>query len=481
MSEPRRNDPCPCGSGKKFKKCCLPTQQAAVVDDLNWIRMRRTEGKLVPILLKHLEKVYGKTAVPEAWDDFTVGNDLPLDPEITPEADSPFLIWLLYDWDPDPNEESRSHILPEIPVARHFLENKPMRLDSYEVKFITEACGRPFSFFQVTDTVPGQELMLRDLMLNREITVHERQSSSTLRKGNILFTKVITLGGDSVMLGCAPVMIPGRFSDWILDFRANLAPHMEIDEETLRDYDIELRQTYFEIRDECMDPSPPRMQNTEGDPLQMTRIHYLLHCTLEQTLKSLMPLTLESDPEEFRDEGEFDEKGRLLAINIPWLMEGNPQNPGWENTVLGQLELRGDRMVVAVNSQPRAERIQGEIGQLLGSLAELKNVEIESLASIAERTGPPSPTEAALEEEEQRKLMADPQIQARIREMADEHWRTYPDIPLPALDGLTPREAVKDPLGRDKLEALLLEFEGRPERPEGFDPDWRALREELGL
>ena len=22
MSKPNRNDPCPCGSGKKFKKCC---------------------------------------------------------------------------------------------------------------------------------------------------------------------------------------------------------------------------------------------------------------------------------------------------------------------------------------------------------------------------------------------------------------------------------------------------------------------------
>jgi len=37
MAKPGRNDPCPCGSGKKYKKCCLPLheesrakQQAAV-------------------------------------------------------------------------------------------------------------------------------------------------------------------------------------------------------------------------------------------------------------------------------------------------------------------------------------------------------------------------------------------------------------------------------------------------------------------
>lgn len=29
MSKPSRNDPCPCGSGKKYKKCCLPREEAA--------------------------------------------------------------------------------------------------------------------------------------------------------------------------------------------------------------------------------------------------------------------------------------------------------------------------------------------------------------------------------------------------------------------------------------------------------------------
>jgi len=28
MSKPGRNDPCPCGSGLKYKKCCLPVQES---------------------------------------------------------------------------------------------------------------------------------------------------------------------------------------------------------------------------------------------------------------------------------------------------------------------------------------------------------------------------------------------------------------------------------------------------------------------
>lgn len=231
MTEPGRNDNCPCGSGKKYKKCCLPKKESTVVGDLNWIRMRRTEGELLPVLLKHMEKHYGPGAVPEAWDDFTVWNDLPMDAEETPEVDSAFPPWLLFNWDPDPQAEGREEELPEIPVALHYLQHRLESLDSYQQRFITEACGQPYSFFQVTDTDPGKQLMLRDILLQREVTVNERQSSSTLQKGNILFSRVITMDGDSVMLGCAPVMIPGRFVDQIIGFREDVAKHWTISRE----------------------------------------------------------------------------------------------------------------------------------------------------------------------------------------------------------------------------------------------------------
>ena len=34
MAKPGRNDPCPCGSGKKYKKCCLPKDNAQKRADL---------------------------------------------------------------------------------------------------------------------------------------------------------------------------------------------------------------------------------------------------------------------------------------------------------------------------------------------------------------------------------------------------------------------------------------------------------------
>lgn len=32
MTKISRNDPCPCGSGKKYKKCCLPIKEAEAIE-----------------------------------------------------------------------------------------------------------------------------------------------------------------------------------------------------------------------------------------------------------------------------------------------------------------------------------------------------------------------------------------------------------------------------------------------------------------
>jgi hypothetical protein len=43
VAKPRRNDPCPCGSGKKYKKCCLAKDEAQKRDELAKEQVRREE------------------------------------------------------------------------------------------------------------------------------------------------------------------------------------------------------------------------------------------------------------------------------------------------------------------------------------------------------------------------------------------------------------------------------------------------------
>src|SRR5208337_1195140 len=44
MAKPGRNDPCPCGSGDKYKKCCLPKEEGVEREQLAKVEARRTES-----------------------------------------------------------------------------------------------------------------------------------------------------------------------------------------------------------------------------------------------------------------------------------------------------------------------------------------------------------------------------------------------------------------------------------------------------
>ncbi|MFV0523211.1 MAG: SEC-C metal-binding domain-containing protein [Acidimicrobiales bacterium] len=79
-------------------------------------------------------------------------------------------------------------------------------------------------------------------------------------------------------------------------------------------------------------------------------------------------------------------------------------------------------------------------------------------------------------------------VRTELARQAQARWL---DDHIPALGGLTPREAAADPTRREQLERLLAEFEtdGRrgpsgPDLPDGFTPfryDVDAMRRELGL
>ena len=79
----------------------------------------------------------------------------------------------------------------------------------------------------------------------------------------------------------------------------------------------------------------------------------------------------------------------------------------------------------------------------------------------------------------------DPEIERKlIEKVKSEHYARWVDEPLPALNGQTPREAVKSEVGRRAVEELLRGLENREdrERREGRAAfDCSAVRKSLGL
>ncbi|MBM4131562.1 hypothetical protein FJ250_11155, partial [bacterium] len=250
-----RNLPCPCGSGRKYKKCCLPKQQAAASPvEAGWLRMRRTESELVDRITSLFHRDYGRTAFEMAWDEYTLWADEALDAEAWPEIPHAFVAWMLFDWEPGRHAAKHRRrpdgtvttaggdSLPAVSPARHFLARRGGDLDSYERRWLEEACAQPYTFCQVVSVDPGQRMALRDLLLKRDVVVNERQASTTLSPGDVIYTKIVTLDGESIMLGCAPIVLPGRRVNMILEARDLVLRRRGSPLELIRSHDVAFRE-----------------------------------------------------------------------------------------------------------------------------------------------------------------------------------------------------------------------------------------------
>lgn len=291
------------------------------------------------------------------------------------------------------------------------------------------------------------------------------------------------MDGDAIMVGCAPTVIPSAYLHAFIDmrerFETNLGP---VDRDLLLEFDAELRMLYYDIREELYNPVPPQLHNTDGDLLQLTKLHYALECTPSEALDALVTLALVRDADELTDEAMFDQQGELVSVEFPWLKKGNRQHAGWDNTVLGHIVIDGEELIIDVNSQERAEAIKRKISRRLGKRASFRHAVIQSpdkMLEDAASAGPDAGLPSAGQSIEE--LQALPEVQARLREMAEQHWTAWLDTPLPALQGKTPREAAKTAFGRERLDAVFLQFEQHAESPQPFSPDVSSLRRALGL
>ena len=82
LAAPGRNDPCPCGSERKFKHCCLPARTA---EDSARLRLRAAEGRVVGGRLQFIAETWGEPLVMHAWEEFWNYEDVPEDLATTPE------------------------------------------------------------------------------------------------------------------------------------------------------------------------------------------------------------------------------------------------------------------------------------------------------------------------------------------------------------------------------------------------------------
>jgi tetratricopeptide (TPR) repeat protein len=85
MATPGRNDPCHCGSGKKYKKCCLPKEEAAerevIAKDQAARAERAAERRLEERAAKAalLERIADAASVPDELEELTTASNAAVD------------------------------------------------------------------------------------------------------------------------------------------------------------------------------------------------------------------------------------------------------------------------------------------------------------------------------------------------------------------------------------------------------------------
>ncbi len=392
---------------------------------------------------------------------------------------------MLYEWRPKEAElpDSVKRFAGQT-IAQAFLAERGDTLHEAARGLIAAIASEPCSFYEVIETVPGRAIRLRDVLRERDLDVVERTASRILQRGDILFARAVPFKGCALLVGSGEIVLPPTTKDLLFKIRKSLRDELGgLDSKHLLAFSDELRRVYSRIRRHVVEPPQMKLANTDGDPIEPHTLTYVVP-SADAAFEALKPLAVGVSDEDLSSEAVRDAQGRLVKIEFPWLKPGNKMNKGWDNTILGNIRIDGTTLTIDVNSVKRAMRIGKEVIQRLGNQVEEPVVTVkpadELLRAAREKRGS---RRRAKTDTESARLYASPEVREALRDLMEKHWDGWIHEKIPALGGKTPLQAVKDPEGREMVEALLIEAERCEERRPAHEPryDVDRVRIRLGL
>ncbi|MEK6336164.1 MAG: SEC-C metal-binding domain-containing protein [Acidobacteriota bacterium] len=489
MSKIGRNDPCPCGSGKKYKSCCLT---GATTSDFLYRRFRHVHSELLPQLTDFAFETVGPEIVAEAWKDFddqqSLGN---FDPESTMYV--LFMPWFLFSWILEMTPHGSDEFCATT-IAELFLINEQGRLNADEELLLRSSIRSPYTLAEVIGIKPGQGMTLLDLLRRTKYEVAERTASETLKRGEIIYCATSDFAGLKTNVGTGPYALRPTAKRDVLELRKWMNDEIgadNIEAEHLHEFEYDIRGLYLHILRGML--RPPTLTNTDGDPLVQHKIYFDIESS-DQTFQALKGLAKgRSENELLRD--ATTSEGLVVKAEISWLggtREARKRLGG--PVLLGLLKIDENHLVVEVNSKQRASRIRRLVEKRLGNKARYRTTLIESIESQVEKMWQSSADDpfgvsgwsdtrtggaAGLNSVDD----LQPEMRDAMKRIARQHWAAWFDLPVPALNDMTPREAAKTEEGRELLESLLLLYEGHQSRDSDnlMAPDISYLRRELGM
>ncbi|MGH9030418.1 MAG: SEC-C metal-binding domain-containing protein, partial [Acidimicrobiales bacterium] len=402
-----RNDRCPCGSGRKFKACCLDNPSVPIEARAGWLYHKIVTFGLRPPrkeAVKRLVDIVGEEAPSSAMDQL-----LPMLVDMAAMEDD---------------------------VIERFLDERGDLLPPDERVLARSWVGSQLSLWEVVGLDPGSAVILRDTGTGDRLTVTERSASKNLHLGGYLLARVVAAGSQHQIVG-----LPLRLE---LRHRQSLIELLDSDHGA-EDLAAWLGAAF----------APPRMTNREGEETVLCRARLRIRTTSWDELSAMLDKRF----------GEANDKRWTETTTV----DG-------ETVVRCFLRRQGDELVVETNSVERFDRL----------LSTLKEEVAADLVVIEEERLPA--TEMLARHETNRSSGSSeskempPEISQAVHDLLRQKEDAWLEESVPALGGLTPRQAVSDPTRREDLVALLREFEHHDERGSGMVSfDVARLRKRLGL
>ena len=419
-----RNEPCPCGSGRKFKVCCQrnPKVPLSARTGLLTHRLALFAGR--EHRRAHLIGVASSACDP---DDADIVNSLAA--MVANPIISDFVIF-------------------EGGAAEEYLDERGPLLADDERDLIRQLIDEPRRLWEVTDVQRGAGLTLRDTRSGDVIEVTERLGSMDRAAGDLLLARVARLPDQSQVVG-APVEIPLRLRDSALGL---------VDSHP----DADMLATWY-----GQAVAPPTLLNREGEPTVLCRVE----------------LATEAPPDDVRAalDGAFDSAGEDDTWTATWTAHDG------DEVVRGHVSLGAGGIVIDTNSVERLERLLGTVTSAVPDATVVADERTDPREAMLRARLHPE-----IDEDDEAAFGSDldhenepvpPEVEDALEDFIRQKEMAWVDESIPALGGLTPRQALDDPTRREDLLTLLREMDDRPAAHPGGGRGFEAsrIRALLGL
>jgi hypothetical protein len=447
-----RNDPCPCGSGLKYKKCHLAIEEA---------QPRAVEPHRAPVHdagLKLVQRI-GQWAFDRFGSEFeAAGNDLGLDDV---EAGLQFIVpWVIF-----------HHKFQGNPAVEWFALEEAENISRRERELIDAQRQSWLGIWEVRETVPGKSMILADLLSGEKRLVQEASASRTLVARDVIMGRVVDFGDSSVIDGMYPhALPPDEASRVVATVLKVLKSKPSVPIEWLREHLTSrlIVATWRIAVDDYAErrSTPPRLQNTDGDLFRLTVDRYRFAPADRNTIEAAVGTLKNSFQIEEHDDG---------TRSITFFKIGNRQHEHWDNTTTGVVVTSKNELRIETNSTRRGNALRKQIEKacrgLITGHQRTQTDAAELFAASRENETPRARPEPV-----------DPEVQSVIRNEKMSFYENWINTPVPALGGKTPKQALRSIRGRAALDALLKTIENREARePAATRYDVNILRRALKM